>query len=95
MLRFTVDELERRIDEVLFYKWDPIGVNHYPTARAEYRSYVSVILSTLQSGDSKALYLILSDIQTSNMGLELDEKLTQATVDLLISHKEAIENQLA
>lgn len=37
-------ELDKRIDEVLFYVWDPIGVSDIPEARGEYSSYTMTIL---------------------------------------------------
>lgn len=33
-------ELYRRVDEVLFYVWDPIGVANSPAARDEYYGYL-------------------------------------------------------
>jgi hypothetical protein len=35
-LTINQSELFRRIDEILFYVWDPIGVNDSPYARDEY-----------------------------------------------------------
>ena len=92
MDRFTADELERRVDEVLFYKWDPIGINHYVTARAEYRSYVSSILRSLDNGDIIQLIEHLKDIELNSMGLEVGESNAKEIAELLLSHKEAIEN---
>jgi hypothetical protein len=36
-------ELEQRVSEVLFYVWDPIGVNGMPACRSEYDDYVPII----------------------------------------------------
>lgn len=95
MDRFTPDELERRVDEVLFYKWDPIGINHYVSARSEYRSYVNRILQELRNGDLKSLVAQLENIQINSMELGLEESNAQEIAELLLSHKEAIENGLA
>jgi hypothetical protein len=92
MDRFKPDELERRVDEVLFYKWDPIGINHYVTARAEYRSYVSTILQVVNSGDMVKLVERLEDLEKNSMGLEVEESNAKEIAELLLSHKEAIEN---
>jgi hypothetical protein len=92
MDRFKPDELERRVDEVLFYKWDPIGINHYVTARAEYRSYVSTILQVVNSGDMVKLVERLEDLEKKSMGLEVEESNAKEIAELLLSHKEAIEN---
>lgn len=37
-------ELYNRIDEILFYKWDPIGVSNSNWPRDEYSLYVSKVL---------------------------------------------------
>lgn len=91
MDRFKIDELERRVDEVLFYKWDPIGVNHYISARAEYRSYVPAVLEKLKACDRKGVLGVLKDIQVESMGEEFDSTSASNIVDLLFEHKEAIE----
>ncbi|GGX39950.1 hypothetical protein [Saccharospirillum salsuginis] len=91
MDRFKVDELERRVDEVLFYKWDPVGVNHYVSARAEYRSYVPAVLEKLKAGDREGVFGLLKGIQVESMGEEFDSTLASSVVDLLFDHKEAIE----
>ena len=48
-------ELERRIDEVLFYVWDPIGVSDTPAARGEYSSYTMTILKYVLEEDLKKI----------------------------------------
>lgn len=40
-------ELEQRVSEVLFYVWDPIGVNGMPACRLEYDDYVPIITAYL------------------------------------------------
>ncbi|CAD6563044.1 hypothetical protein ACFQ3P_41525 [Paraburkholderia sabiae] len=40
-------ELHRRVDEVLFYVWDPIGVANSPAARDEYYGYLPIVFSML------------------------------------------------
>ena len=91
MERFTPDELQRRVDEVLFYRWDPIGINHYPQARAEYRSYVDAILEQLKNGTSRQLVDKLLEVQ-GYLGLDHDQELAESIASLLIEHKEAIDN---
>ncbi len=44
------NELLTRVDEVLHYLWDPIGVSDIPEARDEYSSYASVVFSMLKRG---------------------------------------------
>ncbi|WP_318448853.1 hypothetical protein [Photobacterium leiognathi] len=94
MENITSDELERRVDEVLFYHWDPIGINQYVNTRAEYRSYVPQILSMLEQGEMSEVIKLLSDLERS-MSLEPNESTVRKIVDLLFSHKNAIEKGLA
>ena len=91
MERFKSDELERRVDEVLFYKWDPIGVSAYISARAEYRSYVPAVLDALNKGDRDGVLGVLQRIQVDAMGEAFNSTLAETTVDLLLAHKEAID----
>lgn len=39
-----IEELGIRIDEILFYKWDPLNLSNSTWARDEYRSYVPKVL---------------------------------------------------
>jgi hypothetical protein len=39
--------LEKRVSEILFYVWDPIGVNRMPACRGEYEDYVPIITAYL------------------------------------------------
>ena len=40
----------QRVDEVLHYIWDPIGVSEIPVARDEYHSYTPQVFSLLLKG---------------------------------------------
>lgn len=63
-------EFLARIDEVLHYHWDPIGVSSVPEARDEYSSYAGVVFSMLKRGATvKEVAKYLRDIRVINMGL--------------------------
>ncbi|MET3555842.1 hypothetical protein ABIC50_005787 [Burkholderia sp. 567] len=49
--KWTKIELElcRRVDEVLYYVWAPIGVAHSPAARDEYQGYLPKVFAMLQA----------------------------------------------
>ncbi len=47
--------IAQKIDEILWFDWDPIGVNDYPEARDEYRSYVPEIYDLKILGADRAL----------------------------------------
>jgi hypothetical protein len=42
--------LLQMVDEILFYEWDPIGINHHLVARDEYGAYAGDICRMLQDG---------------------------------------------
>jgi hypothetical protein len=64
------DELLTRIDEVLHYLWDPIGVNDLPAARDEYGSYARVVFGMLKRGASDGeISKYLLDIRVINIGM--------------------------
>ena len=60
----------RKIDEILWYDWDPIGVNSTTDTRNEYQGYVPEIVRLKQNGMSKReIALHLFKIETERMGL--------------------------
>lgn len=96
MERIAEDELMHRVDEVLFYIWDPIGVRDVPEARAEYRSYVPRILEMLQSDRAADdVADALDQITTEQMGLGSDRKHSLEIAAILKHHKTAIDEGLA
>ena len=62
--------LSTRASEVLYYIWDPIGVNDAPEARDEYDSYIPKIVDAILNGkDIEAISKMLFDIETKSMEL--------------------------
>jgi hypothetical protein len=85
------DELYRRVDEVLYYVWDPIGVCSYPEARDEYQSYIPQIFSMLKNTKTKKeIVEYLTNLSKDQMGLDLAVDKTEDVADLLIQWKEII-----
>ena len=69
-------ELYRRVDEVLTYVWDPIGVAGVPQARDEYYGYLPKVFKMVLDGqapDTIADYLI--EIETESMGFSNAKKI--------------------
>ena len=95
MERISKNELEKRVDEVLFYFWDPIGVNHHVHARAEYRSYVSSVLARMEKGSGGDLASFLDSLVTSNMGFSPEKGLSMKAAKLLLEHKNCVDRGLA
>lgn len=83
-------ELFQRIDEILYYVWDPIGVCGVPAARDEYSGYVPLVFKLLMRGATElevAQYLM--NVACDNMGLSKTEDANDAASNLL-SFKEWI-----
>ena len=93
---FQPNELESRVDEVLFYNWDPIGVSPEPYARAEYRSYVISVLGMVQNNKSATeIAEYLCKIESESMELPPNKEKAIAAAELLKQHKEAIDEGCA
>ena len=96
MIEFEPDELAKRIDEVLYYVWDPIGVANAPYGRGEYSSYVPAILTLVIGGSSvEKISSHLSDIVRNNMNLSPNEENSLHTAELILEHKKAIDEGCA
>ncbi len=96
MRNFDKNELRKRVDEVLFYVWDPIGVAEEPFARAEYEEYVPRVLELLNANDTAGIANYLAETELTTMGLSrADTEKCQRVAELLLVHKEAIEEGYA
>ncbi|WP_400070461.1 hypothetical protein [Zobellia russellii] len=87
-------ELEKRIDEVLYYVWDPIGVSDEPCARAEYSSYTMTILKYVLKEDLIKIIRHLTTIETDSMGLTANEERNEMVAQRLLDYKYAAEEGL-
>jgi hypothetical protein len=86
----NIKELERRIDEILYHVWDPIGVSDEPEARSEYSTYVPVLLRlVIESDEVRPISDYLEKIAGENMGLTPDKTHCDHVAELLLKHKKA------
>jgi hypothetical protein len=88
------DELRQRVDEVLHYLWDPIGVSRAPTARDEYCRYVAPALDLLYrraSGADISKYLL--EIESEGMGLSAQPQRALAVAELLVRWHQTLEDR--
>lgn len=84
-------ELYRRVDEVLYYVWDPIGVAYSPAARDEYQSYLPKVFAMLQEGmDASSVAAYLDSVATESMGLNLIPEHFTRVAELLLDWKTEI-----
>lgn len=96
MRKFDDRELRRRVDEVLYYIWDPIGVFDQPFARAEYEDYVPKVLQLVEHNDSiQPISKHLASIVRANMSSSPDKTQCDYTAKILLEHKQAIKEGCA
>ena len=87
-------ELYQRVDEVLHYVWDPIGVSGAPSARDEYFSYfphVFSLLKTNKNAEDIASYLF--DVSTQKMGLNGNKTKDLEVAEILLDWKDTIDKK--
>lgn len=84
-------ELYRRVDEVLYYVWDPIGVSCCPAARDEYQMYLPKVFAILQQGvEAPSVAAHLDEVATARMGLEARQEHSRRVAELLLEWKAEI-----
>ncbi len=84
-------ELYKRIDEILFYKWDPIGISDGDWARDEYQSYLPQVFKlSLENDTPEPIAAYLGIISTENMGLSAAKSLDMAIAKLIFRIKEGM-----
>lgn len=86
--------LYRRVDEVLTYVWDPIGIREVPQARDEYRSYLPQVFKRVtESADPVPIAEYLLMVEAESLGFTPnDESRKEAfrIARLLIEHRDWI-----
>jgi hypothetical protein len=84
-------ELYRRVDEILHYVWDPIGVSGIPSARNEYQSYVPHVVALLnENATSEQIAGYLNEVVTKRMGLSENVDDTLHVVEVILEWKVAL-----
>jgi hypothetical protein len=73
-LRWWKETGEHELRELLYWQWDPIGVNAaFPSATDEYDSYAPGIVQALSRGEAAAhIATMLGTIEHERMGLDGD-----------------------
>jgi hypothetical protein len=86
------NELYRRIDEIVHYLWDPIGVSGSPYARDEYDSYLTSIFGRVKGGDIEGIVEYMKWVVTERMGMIFDETRARKAAERMLEWKNAVEN---
>jgi hypothetical protein len=72
-MKMEQNPIYKKIDEILWFDWDPIGVNIFEDARDEYWGYLPLIFRLKINGAGEdEIAKTLHKIETDNMGLTGD-----------------------
>jgi len=84
-------ELYQRIDEVLHYVWDPIGISDEPWARDEYESRVPQVFSlVVNQATAQDIVDHLMEVVREDMGITSNKGRTMDVAELLLAYREKI-----
>lgn len=86
-------ELYRRIDEVVHYIWDPVGICDHPQARREYRSYIKEFFDHVKSGRLERVLAYMKLITTEHMGLHFNEYHATRAAQVMLEWREFVEEK--
>jgi hypothetical protein len=82
-------ELYRRVDEILWKDWDPIGVSGFPEARDEYYSYLpNAFRLTLEGSGKSKIAEYLFSIEAERMGLPGNKQKCMRIAGMLLKAKD-------
>ncbi|MDH5543944.1 MAG: hypothetical protein OEZ43_00030 [Gammaproteobacteria bacterium] len=84
-------ELFRRVEEIVHYVWDPIGVRGIPEARDEYYSYMTAIYGRVKSGNIEDIVEYLRWAESENMGLSFEKERAFDVANLMLRWKSYID----
>ena len=85
-------ELYRRVDEVLYYLWDPLGVNDAPLARDEYYTYLPKVFNLVKASATETeIAKCLGEIQSVPMGCPINRLKNDEIAGILVHWREITE----
>jgi hypothetical protein len=90
------EELYRRIDEVLQYIWDPIGVSGDPATRDEYDFYLPEVFSlALRGASASEIAAYLTSVTVQRMGLSAAPERDLRVAELVLGWREELNARYA
>jgi len=85
--------LYKRIDEILYKDWDPIGVSDLDSALDEYHGYLpQVFKRALSSDDPKVIEEYLTWVTVDRMGMSPTSEHDAKVANLIIASKRELLN---
>lgn len=87
-------ELYQRVDEVLFYLWDPAGVARDPIAREHYSAFApDVFAALLDDADEQRVMEVLLLFETEFLGLSPRPSHARRVAELLVDWRNLLEQK--
>lgn len=87
MRKADLIKLTQRVDEILYYTWDPIGVSDTPACRNEYSSYTATVVKCVLKEDLKSIAAQLNKLELTSMGLKPNEVKNLEVAKLLLDSR--------
>lgn len=87
-------ELLQRVDEVLYYHWDPLGVSREPVTRQEYAAFVpEVFAALLDDADEQRVMELLLLLESDFLGVGPRPSQARRVAEMLIEWRALLEQQ--
>lgn len=87
-------ELLQRVDEVLYYHWDPLGVAREPASRQAYAAFVpEVFAAMLDDADEHRLMELLLLLETEFLGIGPRPSQARRVAEMLVDWRALLEQQ--
>lgn len=87
--RYPLPTLRQRVDEILFYVWDPLGFAPKAEFRTEYEGYLADILAMVEGdADTKAIAKRLKEIVRTHMARSGFAESSDKAAEMLVRWRE-------
>jgi len=85
-------KLYKRIDEILFYRWDPIGISDSDWPRDEYTTYVPQVFKiALENDEPEPIAEYLCKIETDYLDMKGRKYFNMRVAELVLDIKFGME----
>ena len=82
----------KRVDEILFYRWDPIGISDSDWPRNEYKTYVPQVFKiALENDEPEAIAEYLCKIETDYLDMRCRKCFNMRVAEQILDIKDGME----
>jgi len=82
----------KRVDEILFYRWDPIGISDSDWPRDEYKTYVPQVFKiALESDGPEPIAEYLCKIETDYLDMRSRKYFNTGVAEQILEIKDGME----